>query len=215
MSKEFNLIKNGNTARILAIILIAIALVLEAIEFFVGASHNFKFESLFLFVFDLIANGLILGALFFKNIPLIETGLIVVKVFDGTYYPLSSSRKLDVLVRLPNKDAINICEHAIFALAAFALLVALFFFCLYKFKGVRHAWDVMKILLLAAALLMMASIVISSIEVSRGASNWHEVLEPTFLTILFLGMFATCEYTEEETVFAKENEKKKRLRIRK
>lgn len=209
MSKEFNLIKNGKTARILAMILIAIALVLEAIEFFIGASHNFKFESLFLFVFDLIANGLILGALFFKNIPLIETGLIVVKVFDGTYYPLSSSRKLDVLVRLSNIDAINICEHVIFALAAFALLVALLFFCLYKFRGVRHAWDVMKILLLGAALLMMASIVISSIEVSRGASNWHEVLEPTFLAILFLGMFATCEYTEE-TVFTKENEKKKK-----
>lgn len=208
MRKEFNLIKNKSVARAIAIVLISIALVLETVEFAVGAIHFFQFEKLFLFLFDLIANGFILGALFFKNIPLIEVGLIVIKVFDGTYYPLKSSRQLDILINVPNPDALDICEHVLFAIAAFSLLIALFFFCLYKFKGIRHAWDIMKHLLLIAALMMMISIVISSIEFSRGAMNWHEVLEPTFLSILFLGMFATCEYTEEETIYAADQKEK-------
>ena len=53
MAKTFNLIKNKELARWLAIVLIGIALILETVEFAFGISESgFSFEDLFVYLFD-------------------------------------------------------------------------------------------------------------------------------------------------------------------
>ena len=99
MEQGINLIKNKHVARMLAIVLISIALIIESIEFFSELqAEGFLFENLFAYIFEIVTNGLLIYALITKKPQLIEIAIIVLKVFEGTYYPLRSSQRLDALL---------------------------------------------------------------------------------------------------------------------
>lgn len=203
MEQGINLIKNKHVARMLAIILILIALILESIEFFSELhAEGLLFENLFAYIFEIVTNGLLIYALITKKPPLIEIALIVLKVFEATYYPLRSSQRLDALLA-SEASTFSIVTHILFAIAAFSLLFGLIFFCVYKLRGekVRH-WDLMKVWVLIASIFMFAIVILYIVEmVKYQEMSWEELLEPVALTILFLGMFMTYEYVEEEIIY--------------
>ena len=63
----------------------------------------------------------------------------------------------------------------------------------------------MKVWVLLASFFMFISTIIYVVDtVAIGESNWEEILEPASLTILFLGMFMTYEYVEEEIFYNEE-----------
>ena len=203
MEQGINLIKNKHVARMLAIILILIALILESVEFFSELhAEGLLFENLFAYIFEIVTNGLLIYALITKKPPLIEIALIVLKVFEGTYYPLRSSQRLDALLA-SEASTFSVVTHVLFAIAAFSLLFGLIFFCVYKLRGekVRH-WDLMKVWVLIASIFMFAIVILYIIEmVKYQEMSWEELLEPVALTVLFLGMFMTYEYVEEEIIY--------------
>ena len=205
MEQGFNLIKNKHLAKKLAIILISIALVLQTVEYvFTSIYIGFSYEDLFAFVFEIIVTSMLIFALIQKKPVLVEIALIVLKVVEGTYYPLKSCERIDLLIALGGEN-FNIGTHVFFTIASFSLLVALVFFCIYKYKNKIKYWDMMKTSVLIASFFMFISAIIYIIDtVVVGESNWEEVLEPVALTILFLGMFMTYEYVEEETIYNEE-----------
>lgn len=200
-TKIFNLIKSKEAARLLAMFIISITIVLETVEYFVDLRHGFTYERLFPYVFDMIANIFIVGTLIAKKIALIEVALIVLKVFDGTYYPFVSAQRLDALLMTQHYTVESITYYVLFATAAFLLIVALFFFCVFKYNNSRKAWDVMKMFIMGSAVLMLVAIGLYIHEITIGNVHWENILEPCCLFFLFTGMFLTCEYVEEIPIF--------------
>lgn len=196
MQKIFDFIRIKRHPVIIGIILLSIALILETIEFIASvALEGFLFENLFAYIFDLFVNGFIVMSLSFKNVALIEVGLIVIKTFDGTYYPLRSCQRLDSII-LNGVDTFYLVNHILFAASAFSLLIALILFCIYKVNGQMKFWEVMKIVVLICSLLMFTSSVLYIIALIKGNITWEEVLEPIYLTCMFVGVYAACEYIE-------------------
>lgn len=203
MAKEFNLIKNKGAARLLGIITISIALLIVTLEFiFTTTFEGFTFENLVTYLFELIVNGVLIYSLIIKKPTLIEISLVVAKVFEGTYYPIRSAQRLDILVR-SEVDTLEVVSHIFFAVTAFSLLVALLLFCIYKVLDKKVFWDAMKISILVSTSLMLISTVFYIITtIMYQGLGWEEILEPLSMSIMFFGMFAICEYVEEETIYA-------------
>ena len=123
--RGLNIIKNKHIAYYLAIVLILISLLVQVVEFIaVSMLDRFLLENLFAFLFEIVTNGFLIYALITKNNALIEVSLIVLKVFEGTYYPLRSFQRLDTLIYGGGND-FYIVSHILFASAAFSLLLAL------------------------------------------------------------------------------------------
>lgn len=198
-----NLIKNKHMAYLLAITLITIALIIETVEFvFSCFSEIFLFQDLFAYIFEVVTNGLLIYALISKKSVLIEIALIVLKVFEGTFYPIKSCERLDSLLLAQDGSTLDIVSHILFAISAFSLLFGLIFFCIYKYKDDIKYWDIMKLWVFIASAFMFGITILYIIDFAvNGEMSWEEILEPIALTILFLGMFMTYEYVEEETIY--------------
>lgn len=198
-----NLIKNKFIAHLFAIILISIALIIETVEFaFECTSGEFLFQTLFAYIFEVVTNGLLIYALIKKYPPLIEIALIVLKVFEGTYYPIKSCERLDSLLLAQEGSVLDIVSHILFAISAFSLLFGLIFFCIYKLNDKIKYWDIMKLWVFIASFFMFGIAVLYIIDFAiNGDMEWEELLEPIALAILFLGMFMTYEYVEEEIIY--------------
>ena len=198
-----NLIKNMKLANMLAIILISIALVLETVEFaFDCTTGAFLFQNLFAYIFEVVTNELLIYALIRKHPPLIEIALVVLKVFEGTYYPIKSCERLDSLLLAQDGSTLDIVSHILFAISAFSLLFGLIFYCIYKLSDKIKYWDIMKFWVLIASFFMFGITILYIVDFAlHGEISWEELLEPIALTILFLGMFMTYEYVEEEIIY--------------
>ena len=197
--RGFNLIKNQRVAYWGAIVLITIALLISINEFiFLCIQDGFLYENLFAFVFEFSTNGMLLYSLIRKKSVLIEIALVVLKVFEATYYPLRSCQRLDMLILLEGLPQFYVVSHSLFAVGAFALLIGLIFYCLFKLWGKRIFWDIMKLWVLLSSVFMFIMSIVYIVEVSTNSQmQWEEMLEPITLCILFLGMFMTYEYVEE------------------
>lgn len=195
----FNLVKNQRVAYWSAIVLIGIAILISINEFiFLCIQQGFLYENLFAFVFEFVSNSLLLYSLIRKKTVLIEIALVVLKVFEATYYPLRSCQRLDQLSLFDNMPQFYVISHSLFAVGAFALLIGLIFYCLFKLRGKRIYWDIMKLWVLLSSVFMLVMSILYIIEVySNPNMVWEEMLEPVTLCILFLGMFMTYEYVEE------------------
>ena len=122
----------------------------------------------------------------------------MLKVFEATYYPLRSCQRLDQLSLFDNMPQFYVISHSLFAVGAFALLIGLIFYCLFKLRGKSIYWDIMKLWVLVSSVFMLVMSILYIIEVySNPNMVWEEMLEPVTLCILFLGMFMTYEYVEE------------------
>ena len=200
--KGINLIKNERVTHHLAIVLIIIALALETVEFIAESiSGEFLFQDLFAFIFELVTNGLLIYALIQKNSTLIEIALVVLKVFEGTFYPIKSCERLDSLLLAQDGTTFDIIVHILFAISAFSLLFGLIFYCIYKYKDDIKYWDIMKLWVFIASFFMFGVTILYVIDYINGNILWEEMLEPIALTILFFGMFMTYEYVEEEIIY--------------
>ena len=205
MAKGINLIKNKYVAHTLAVILICIALAIETVEFVMSSIDYFSYQTLFAYVFEIITNGLLIYALLRKKPLLVELSLVILKVFEATFYPLESCERLDTLLKIDNLDTFYIVTHVLFAIAAFSLLFGLIFFCIYKLKDNIKYWDIMKIWVLIASVFMAVIAILYAIEIVKNDNMpWEEILEPVALCILFLGMFMTYEYVEEVIIYGEE-----------
>ena len=204
MRVEFNFINNKELAKQLAVILLSIALFFVIAEFICNILYKgFYFEDLVGYVFEFLFNGSLIYALIRKKTTLIEITLVLLKVYEGTYYPLRSAQRLDTLNMYSNASQFDISTHILFAIAAFSLLIALFLFCIYKARNNNSAWGLMKISILIATVMMVISTGFYIYLVSsEGGDRWLELFEPISLSILFFGMFLTCEYVEEDTLYA-------------
>ena len=130
--KGFNFVKNQRVAYWLAISLISIALIVSINEFiFLSLQQGFLYENLFSFIFEFVTNGMLIYALIRRKSVLVEIALVVLKVFEATYYPLRSCQRLDFLLEANNVPSFYIISHALFAIGAFSLLIALIFYCLW------------------------------------------------------------------------------------
>ena len=200
--KGVNLIKNMKVARRMAMLLINISLIVQVIEFIFNIIDAFSFETLFAFVFEVITNGILIYALNRKKPVLIEIALVVIKVFEATYYPLRSCQRLDTITAVSEVPMFYIVVHIMFAIGAFSLLFGLIFYCVYKVWDSIRFWDIMKIWVVLASIFMFVNTILYIVELSKNPNmNWTEILEPIALTFLFFGMFATYEYVEEEILY--------------
>ena len=206
MHKLFDFLQIKKKAKLVAIIMLIVALCFEIVEFTSETiSNGFSFEYFFAFIFDIAVTALIVFSLIKINIKLLEISIVVLKTFEGTYYPMRSAERLDVILSAGTVDTFNLVTHIFFAIASICMLIALVFYCLYKLTGRLVLWDIMKICMLTSSLAMIISAVLYTVEISRGEIHWEEILEPLTLACMFLGVYATCEFIEEEVENKKTN----------
>ena len=197
MTKLFNFIRIKYAAKYVAVIALSVALTLLTIEFISETINDgFLSENLFSFFVDLITSILIIYAILTKHIKLLEISVIVLKTFEGTYYPLRSTQRIDALIASPGTSLFYVINHIIFAVASGMMLVSLIVFCIFKVNDKKKYWNIMKLCILIAAVVMLVSSVLYTINIVSGGIEWTELLEPYSLVLMFLGVYATCEYIE-------------------
>lgn len=202
MLENFNAIRNRRVARMMGIILIMISLIIQVVEFIWLTNVNgMVYETFVAFVIELVTNAALIYCLVRERHELIEVVLVVLKVFEGTYYPIKSAQRLDTLIH-SDATRFDVFTHILFAVSAFSLLIALVAFCFYKHRNSIKAWNIMKILILLSTLLMLISTILYIVETAVNPEQpRQELMEPISLLFLFLGMYASCEYVEEETIY--------------
>lgn len=197
MTKLFNFIRIKYAAKYVAVIALSIALVLQTTEFISATIvEGFLSEHLFSFLVDLATSSFIIYAILAKHIKLLEISVIVLKTFEGTYYPLRSTQRIDALIASTGTTLFYVINHIIFAVASGMMLVSLIVFCIFKVNDKKKYWNIMKLCILIAAIVMLVSSVLYTINIVSGGIEWTELLEPYSLVLMFLGVYATCEYIE-------------------
>ena len=198
MEKIFDFLHLRKPGRIIGIVFIALALAFEIAEFILEIfEHGFYFENLFVLTFEVLTCSFIIYSLIKKNIKLLEVAIVILKTFEGTYYPLRSAQRLDAMLHNPTTTSFEVTNHIFFAISAFFMVFALVVYSVHKLNGRMVFWNIMKMLILVASILMLTSTILYIIEF-RHSNVWFEVFEPVSLTCMFFGVYGTCEYIEGE-----------------
>lgn len=160
-------------------------------------------QKIFAYVFEVMIIIFVLYSIIRKNTKVLEISIVVLKTFEGSYYPLIACAKLDTVIFGNFFDPFYVVNYIIFGVASLFMLVALIFYCTYKSHGKRTSWNFMKLFILLASSAMFVSSIFFVVETVRGTVHWSEIFEPIALCSLFFGVYATCEYIEEKVEHVK------------
>lgn len=184
-----------------AIFALTFALILEAGEFAFGIKEiGFTLEEFFVFFFDTVVIFFVIFSIWKKKMKLLEVSIVVLKTFEGTYYPLIACRRIDFMAKTQMNDAFYLTNYILFGLASFMMFVALITFCIDKFTDTFTSWNWMKLFIILASAFMFVSTIFFAVEIIRGTIDWHDIFEPLSLHFMFFGVYATCEFIEGNPV---------------
>ena len=204
MQKLFDILHVKSHPKTIALIALISALILETIEFiFEVRDEGFLYERLFTFIFDALVILFVIFSIIKNNIKVLEISIVVLKTFEGTFYPLIACRRLDRIIASDKVDTFYMVNHILFGVASAFMLIALIIYCVHKFTGTVRSWNLMKLAILIASLVSFISAIMFTIETIRGTVIWEEVIGPYCLALMFFGVYATCEYIEERATHVK------------
>ena len=199
MDKFFRFLRVKKRPTEIAFVSLVLALILETLDFVLLVREiGFYFERCFAFIFDVLVIIFVLYGILKRNEKLLEIAVVVLKAFEGTYYPLLACQKIDILVASVTPHDFYIADYVIFGISAFMMFIALIFYCIHKVTGTIRTWNFMKLCILIASFAMIINTILFSIATVRGVVEWNEIVEPICLSFMFFGVYATCEYIEEK-----------------
>ena len=188
LPKEFSLM------RLLALILYIFAVAIDIFRFsFEVASGTFLYYELAVIIFDTVFGFALVFGLFKRNYGLIDLMLVILKVWDGTFFILNSLNKID-------DGHINNLERVTndFLLAAGVLsLTTFFFFCLHYYFEENKYWRWIEFTVLLTGIALLGAAVVAIINCAQGGIQWFNVFEIVAMCFQTLAIFFVCLYVSD------------------
>ena len=155
------LLPKNRPSRYIAIVLYFIALAVDIIRFVLEINkEGFLFFSFTILVFDVIFGVFLLIGLIKRNFKWLNLMLIIFKVFDGTYYILSSMVSLD-------SGHYNILDQVITdfcIVAGFLSFFSLLLFCMHYYSEEQRFWKALKISIIITGIVLGIAFIMSLIN---------------------------------------------------
>ena len=179
--------------RLAAIIFYIFAVTVDIFRFsFEVASGAFLLYELAVIIFDTIFGFALLFGLFKRNYGLIDLMLVILKVWDGTFFILNSFMKFD-------SGHINYLERITndFLLAAGILsLTTFFFFCLHYYYEENKYWKWIEFTVFLTGIALLGATIVAIINCTTGDIQWFNVMEIVAMCLQTLAIYFVCRYVE-------------------
>ena len=186
--------KEFSPMRLAALILYMVAIVVDIFRFsFEMASGTFLYYELAVITFDTIFGLVLVFGLFKRNYGLIDLMLVILKVYDGTFFILNSLNKIDtghinLLERLSNDFLLT---------AGIISLITFFFFCLHYYFEENKYWRWIEFTVLLTGVALLGATIVSFINCLNGGVQWYSVLEIVAMCFQTLAIFFVCLYVSD------------------
>lgn len=185
--------KEFSPMRLAALIFYIIAVAVDIFRFsFEVASGAFLYYELAVIIFDTVFGFALVFGLFKRNYGLIDLMLVILKVWDGTFFILNSLMKLD-------NGHINYLERITndFLLAAGILsLTTFFFFCLHYYYEENKYWHWIEFTVLLTGIALLGATIVAIINCTTGDIQWFNVMEIVAMCLQTLAIYFVCRYVE-------------------
>lgn len=185
--------KEFSPMRLAALVLYIFAVSVDIFRFsFEVASGTFLYYELAVIIFDTVFGFALVFGLFKRNYGLIDLMLVILKVWDGTFFILNSLMKFD-------NGHINSLERITndFLLAAGILsLTTFFFFCLHYYYEENKYWRWIELTVFLTGIALLGATIVSIINCSTGGIQWFNVMEIVAMCLQTLAIYFVCRYVE-------------------
>ena len=142
------------------------------------------------FALDLIFGIALLWGLIRRNFALIDLMLVILKVYDGTFFILKSLARIDA-------GHINLLDQIsnYFLLGAGILsLITLLFFCFHYYYEKNRFWNWIMITVILTGFLLLVSSVLSIINHVANGIDWPDIIEASFMCVETFAVYFVCRY---------------------
>ena len=185
--------KEFSPMRLAALIFYIIAVAVDIFRFsFEVASGAFLYYELAVIIFDTVFGFALVFGLFKRNYGLIDLMLVILKVWDGTFFILNSLMKLD-------NGHINYLERITndFLLAAGILsLTTFFFFCLHYYYEENKYWHWIEFTVFLTGIALLGATIVAIINCTTGDIQWFNAMEIVAMCLQTLAIYFVCRYVE-------------------
>lgn len=179
--------------RLLALIFYILAVAVDIFRFsFEVAGGAFLYYELAVIIFDTVFGFALVFGLFKRNYGLIDLMLVILKVWDGTFFILNSLMKFD-------SGHINTLERITndFLLAAGILsLVTFFFFCLHYYYEENKYWHWIEFTVFLTGIAFIGATTVAIINCASGGVQWFYVMEIVAMCMQTIAIYFVCRYVE-------------------
>ena len=188
-----NTVKKNDRKQIyslIAVIFFTIGIILEIVELiFQIIDKEINAFNVGSFILHFTFYAFLTFGLFSRKDKITDIGLMVLKVFDGVFYPLLALQRID---KFRWNTAIGSVEIITFLSAAIMVFLVLFFFICEKIKPRKIYWHLVIVFLFLSAISILANFISMCIDANMYQKIWTTGLESGYLCLLFSGMiFAT------------------------
>ena len=186
--------KEFSPMRLAALIFYIFAVIVDIFRFsFEVASGTFLYYELAVIIFDTVFGFALVFGLFKRNYGLIDLMLVILKVWDGTFFILNNLMKFD-------NGHINYLERMTndFLLAAGILsLTTFFFFCLHYYYEENKYWHWIEFTVFLTGIALLGATIVSIINCTTGDIQWFNVMEIVAMCLQTLAIYFVCRYVQD------------------
>jgi len=186
--------KDKSPMRIIAIVLYSIAIVADIGRFiFQMTSGTFALYELAVLIFDTFFGLALLFGLFKRNYSLIDLMLVILKVYDGTFFILNSLMKIDN----GHINTLDFTSNMFLVAAGVVSLITFIFFCFHYYYEENKYWKWIESSVMLTAILLFVAAVLTIVSYVNNQVNWFYVAEILAMCMQTFAIYFVCKYVEK------------------
>ena len=194
MEPSRTLPKERAPVRIVAISIYIFAVVLDLIRLiFQFQETQVVYYELAVLVFDAVFGIALIVGLLKRNLALIDLMLVILKVYDGTFFILNSLMRIDS----GHINTLDRISNYFLIAAGVVSLITFFFFCLHYYFEENKYWKWIIFTVLLTAILLLVSAIISTINFAQGNVGWFYVVEILAMCLQTMAIHFVCRYVQD------------------
>ncbi|MBE6134314.1 MAG: hypothetical protein E7178_06605 [Erysipelotrichaceae bacterium] len=185
--------KEFSPMRLTALILYIFAVAVDIFRFaFEVADGAFLYYELAVIIFDTVFGFALVFGLFKRNYGLIDLMLVILKVWDGTFFILNSLMKFDN----GHINSLELITNDFLLAAGILSLTTFFFFCLHYYYEENKYWRWIEFTVFLTGIALLGATIVSIINCSTGGIQWFNVMEIVAMCLQTLAIYFVCHYVE-------------------
>lgn len=185
---------NYAPARYFATGLYMLALGIDIFHFiYETVNYGFTYYGFTILFIDVIFGFFLIYGISRRNLKLLDLMLIIYKVFDGTYFMIVGSRRIDA----EHFNMLDSIASYLVALAGIVSFITLLFFCLHTYFKNRKFWTCVKISIIVTGIILAVAValMVTNVILEPGLEFYY-MTEVLFMCMQTFVIYAVCEYVD-------------------
>ena len=180
--------------RVIAMVLYFIAIAIDITRFvFQLMSGEFILYDMAVLIFDTLFGMTLLFGLFKRNYSLIDLMLVILKVYDGTFFILNSLMKIDD----GHINTLDFTTNMFLVAAGVVSLLTFVFFCFHYYFEENKYWKWIESTVFLTGLLLLFAVILSAINYFDQQVEWFYVVEIIAMCVQTFAIYFVCRYVQD------------------